>query len=167
MNGDRRGDWEAEVDDRLVNLTSAQRSTDKELDDLDLKYEAIDKVIRGDPEQDTDGIIARIHNLENAIQELRAERVKFKVADVASTGLKWQAWAVIIAAILGLLGGILPNLTKIKETFRPSKEAKYQPDERLRKEIEADKRRHRRHTTHLLSAPPLVSSGSTPTTELK
>lgn len=54
-------------------LNSAQRISDKELDDLDLKYEALDKVLRGDPEQGTDGMIARQHANENMHNEMRAE----------------------------------------------------------------------------------------------
>jgi hypothetical protein len=141
MTDERRDDWKAGVDDRLMSLTSSQRITDDQLDDLDLKYEAIDKVMRGDPEEDTDGIISRIHNLENAIQELRAERVKFKVEDVTAKGLKWQAWAAIIVGIAGLLAGLLPNIGRIRSSVTTIDDT-YRPDEKLRREIEADKRKH-------------------------
>ena len=136
-----------------MSLTTAQRTTDDQLDDLELKYEAFDKVLRGDPEEDTDGLIARMHNLENAVQELRAERVKFKVADETTKGIKWQVWGAIVVAILGMLGGILPNLALIREVFG-GKEVHYEPDAKLRKEIEADKRRHHKkwkETTKALS----------------
>lgn len=74
MDGDRRGDWEKGVDENLAMLNSAQRTTDKELDDLDL----LDKVLRGDPEEGTDGLIARQHALENLHNELRAELGRIK-----------------------------------------------------------------------------------------
>ena len=97
---ERRDDWKNGVDKKLVDLTSAQRSTDDELDDLGLKYGSLDRILRGDPENDISGFQERLHNVENGLQELRAEKVKFKVADTAIQGFKWNFWTVFLSAII-------------------------------------------------------------------
>ncbi len=103
---DRRDDWRNGVDKKLVDLTSAQRSTDDELDELDLKYNTLDRIIRGDPENDISGFHERLHNVENGLQDLRAEKVKFKVADTAIQGFKWQFWGLVLTAIITTIGAI-------------------------------------------------------------
>ena len=135
-------DWRARVDQSLVNLTSAQRVTDDQLDDLELKYEALDKVLRGDPEKDTDGVIARLHNLETSLNAIHAERLKIQIADDNTRGIKWQVWGSIVVAIIGALAGILPNLGRIKISLTPFSKIQYEPDTKLQREIEADKRKH-------------------------
>lgn len=115
---DRRDDWRTGVDQNLVSLNTAQRVTDQQLDDLDLKYEAIDKVLRGDPETDTDGFIARLHNAENAILELRAERVKFKVADVTVTGFKWEFLTKVTVQLLILAGFLILGWDKLEGLYQ-------------------------------------------------
>ncbi len=103
-NEERRDDWRNGVDKKLVDLTSAQRSTDDELDDLDLKYDVLDKIMRGDPENDHIGFDERLRTIETGLRELRAEKVKFKVADTAVQGFKWQFWQFILAALIAAVG---------------------------------------------------------------
>lgn len=143
MGDERRDDWKSGVDDRLMSLTSSQRTTDDQLDDLELKYEALDRVMRGNPEEDTDGLIARLHNVENGLQELRAERMKDRMGEVSVKGVKWQVWGTILAAIITTGGLLMINLSKIKEAFQ-GKEAHYQPSKKLLREIQKDKELHRR-----------------------
>lgn len=100
MADDRRDDWRNGVDKKLVDLTSAQRSTDDELDDLDLRYNTLDKIIRGDPENDHIGHDERLRAVETGLRELRAEKIKFKVADTTVQGFKWQFWGLILAAVI-------------------------------------------------------------------
>ncbi len=69
---DRRGDWENGVNENLVSLNAAQRVTDKIVQDLDIQYARIDKFLRGDAEEDVDGLIARLHALETRVNEMRA-----------------------------------------------------------------------------------------------
>lgn len=70
---ERRDDWRHGVDENLVSLNSAQRSTDKELDELDLLTQKHERIILGDPENDKIGISAQIDSLETLVNELRAE----------------------------------------------------------------------------------------------
>lgn len=139
---ERRDDWKNSVDKKLVDLTSAQRSTDDELDDLGLKYGSLDRILRGDPEADLSGFQERLHNVENGLQELRAEKVKSKVADTAVQGFKWQAWSVILAAALTALGAYFSR-DRI-ETWMASQPK--DPIEQREDEIEHPKPHHpRRH----------------------
>jgi len=106
---ERRDDWKNSVDKKLVDLTSAQRSTDDELDDLDIKYNALDRIIRGDPENDISGFQERLHNVENGLQDLRAEKVKFTVADTTVQGFKWNFWTVFLSALIPSLLALALN----------------------------------------------------------
>lgn len=69
---DRREDWRSGVDENLVTLNTAQRVTERQLDDLDLKYDDIDKLLRGDAELEHDGLIARLHSIETTLNKLAA-----------------------------------------------------------------------------------------------
>ena len=145
---ERRDDWKNSVDKKLVDLTSAQRSTDDELDDLGLKYDALDRIIRGDPENDRSGLHERLHLVENGLQELRAEKVKLKVADTAVQGFKWQAVGLVLAATITALGAYL-NRDRIKAW------ADRQPKDPIeQREEEIEHPTHRRHHPHPTPPPP-------------
>ena len=73
MDGDRRGDWENDVNKNLISLNTAVQSVQKLIEELELDYAAFDRVLRGDAEEGTDGLIARQHTTENMVNELRAE----------------------------------------------------------------------------------------------
>jgi hypothetical protein len=70
---DRRGDWEHGVDESLVALNAAQRSTDKEIDDHDLLIERHERILVGDPEEGKIGISAEYEILESKVNALEAE----------------------------------------------------------------------------------------------
>jgi len=142
---DRRDDWRSGVDENLVSLNTAQRVTDREVEDLELKYEGHDKILRGDPEHDTDGLVARLHTQENLVNELRAEYGALKQTirgyHDGSPGLEgrvdalegikknrerkegyyWQFITAVAVAIIGLVGIILTNLKEIKAHLPKSK----------------------------------------------
>jgi hypothetical protein len=152
--------WENAVDKKLVDLTSAQRSTDDELDELDLKYNSLDHIIRGDPENDLVGFQERINTLEVGVRELLAEKVKLKVSDSAVQGIKWQSVTAIVCAVIVGLSAILPHLDKIISVFY-NDDAVYEPDAKLKQAIEADKRRHRNKKiiVHYIKALPVETTG--------
>jgi len=139
---DRRDDWRNGVDKKLVDLTSAQRSTDDELDDLGLKYDSLDRILRGDPETDISGFQERLHNVENGLQELRAEKVKSKLADTTVQGFKWQFWGIILAAAFTALGAYFSRNQIEALMDRPSTD----PIQRREEEIENPKPHHHKHS---------------------
>ncbi len=72
----RRDDWHNSVDERLVNLTSAQKSADanfveieKDLADVQREHSRLDRILRGDPETNLEGLILTIHMLRNDVQK--------------------------------------------------------------------------------------------------
>lgn len=70
---DRRGDWEKAVDVTLLTLTQCQRSTDQELDDLDLKTQSHDRIILGDAENGKIGMSAQLDANETLLNATRSE----------------------------------------------------------------------------------------------
>lgn len=61
-----------QVNESLVNLTTAQKVTNDHLDSIDETLDALDRVIRGDYEKDQDGLVARFKKVETYVNELRA-----------------------------------------------------------------------------------------------
>lgn len=100
-----------------MSLTTAQKVTDRQLDDLDLKYQAIDKILRGDPETDTDGFAARLHVVENGLQEIRATLLKAHMADVEVTKSKWEFAGKILERLLILAGILLLGWDKLQSLY--------------------------------------------------
>lgn len=157
---ERRDDWRRGVDQTLVSLTTAQRVTDQQMDDLELQYAAIDKVLRGDPETDTDGFIARLHNLENAVQELKAERVKFMVADVTVKGFKWEFLTKVTVQLLILAGLLILGWDKVAELTRKLSRQVESPLEREIEQARHPKGKVHYKTRHVPAEVPLDESHS-------
>ncbi len=64
--------WRENVDSRLVTLITAQTVVNDRLDELEEISEALDRVLRGDPEKDTGGLIERLHDAETSTSRLSA-----------------------------------------------------------------------------------------------
>lgn len=124
---DRRDDWRTGVDESLIMLKTAQRVTDQQVDDLEVKYEAIDKILRGDPEIDTDGFAARLHNVENGLQEIRATLLKMHMADVEVSKSKWEFAGKIIERLLILAGILLLGWDKLEGLYQKILHQKQSP----------------------------------------
>ncbi len=128
---DRRGDWEKGIEESVVMLTSAQRSTDVEINDLDLLTHAHEETLHG--ELGTSGLIGRIEALEKMSSRLEAcvfsspgnkngldSRVDALEDDSPTKAKKWDfATAVTVALIgvvgtaIGLLGLLIMNWEKV------------------------------------------------------
>lgn len=65
-------DWRNRVDERLVDLTTAQKVTNDHLDQIDETLDALDRTIRGDYEKDHDGLVSRFKEVEHTVSQLRA-----------------------------------------------------------------------------------------------
>lgn len=91
------------VNERIVALTAAQKVTDDHLDQLDETLDALDRVIRGDYENSTDGLMARIKEAEHDLRKINM--VLFKDA----TGKKG-----IVDTIDALVSGNMDSLERRK-----------------------------------------------------
>jgi hypothetical protein len=127
MPNDRRDDWAHGVDELLVTLTTAQKVTDQQLDELESTLDALDKILRGDPEKDTDGLIARLHTMENHIAKLDScvfkdtagnKGIQGRLEDIEreerNAGYRWKFWTAIVGMILATITAVLTNLDKLE-----------------------------------------------------
>lgn len=89
------------IDERLVDLTTAQKVTNDHLDTIDETLDALDRTIRGDYEKDHDGLVARFKELEHSVSQLNA------VVFQDSTGKKG-----LIATVDGLVSGKMEKVER-------------------------------------------------------
>ncbi len=123
-------------------LNSAQRSTDKEIDELDLLTQRHERIILGDPENGKIGISAQSDSLENLINELRAEmrslradlygdhtghigldsrvgRLEDKRARAdRREGWAWDSVTKIIVELLVVIALLLLNWDRVEDFFK-------------------------------------------------
>lgn len=128
----RRDDWAASVDERLVNLTSAQKSADTDLDDLRLELLKVDRILRGDPERDLDGLIEMIKEHQKEINKFNAllnpdhlgqggllndlrEVLGSRQRSEKREGYLWKFATAVVVQFLILIGLIVVNWDKIQE----------------------------------------------------
>ena len=123
---DRRGDWEHGVDENLAGLNTGQRVTDRLLEDLDQNYGALDRLLRGDAEKETDGLIAKVHEIETKLARINAvlfvdstghkgiqHDVESLLSGERTVAERWKFAAAVLVAALSLLGLVLTNWLKI------------------------------------------------------
>jgi hypothetical protein len=133
MAEDQGDDWHNAVDERLVNLNSAQGTTDIELAQVEKKLSEIDDILRGDPQNKLDGLIPDINYLKNEVNKFNRifdkdylghgglqsfitylydqEQVRDRQA-----GYRWgfvnsvtATFGTIIVSIVGLIGYLIIN----------------------------------------------------------
>ncbi len=134
MSDDRRDDWHNSVDARLVNLTSAQKSTDDDLDELWKEIATFDRLLRGDPEENLEGLNAEVSAVKKEINKFNA---MFNKDYLGHGGLesfitylyhqeksrqtersyRWPFWGTVIAAVLGLAAVGLTHRDEIMKWF--------------------------------------------------
>lgn len=134
MNEDRRDDWRSSVDEHLMALTTAQKVTDKQLEDIEQVLTRWDRILRGDPQEDLIGLTEQIRNLELDIRKINA--VLFmdstgkrgiahdidvlmdrKKARTEGSQYRWQFWTTFVAALIAALTAILTNWDKIRKSL--------------------------------------------------
>lgn len=106
---DRRDDWSHGVDENLASLNSGQRVLDHEIGQMRRLLSEIDNLLRGDPERDTDGLIARLHAFENDLNMLKAiiltdkagnrglvARVEMLESGEKRVEYRWKFWVALI-----------------------------------------------------------------------
>ena len=128
---DRRGDWESSVNDRLVSLTSAQKTTDDELDEIQERLAKDDRILRGDPEEDHEGLQEAINRhqvllnklnailnpdhlgnggLLNDVREIKQDRERSEKRE----GYIWKFATAVIVQFLILTGLLIVNWDNIQ-----------------------------------------------------
>jgi hypothetical protein len=146
-DGDRRGDWEKGVDENLASLNAGQRVWEHE-QKLVRKVQADhDRIMRGDPERDTDGLIARLHNEENKVAMLEAVVLKDKAGGKGLSGrvqaledrertadTRLKVWIALIGLLSAILVAVVSNLDRIERFMgKESKDPVHQAIERAKR----------------------------------
>ncbi len=128
--------WKNSVDTRLVDLTSAQKSADIDLEKLTRKSDKIDRILRGDPGRNIKGLIEAINHLDTEINKFNRifdkdylghgglvsfityiyEREReHQQANEIHAGYKWGFWGLILAALIGAAAAILTNKDQLEK----------------------------------------------------
>ena len=127
---ERRDDWRRGVDENLASLNTGQRVTDRLLEDLDANYAALDRLLRGDAEKDTDGVIGRLHHLETQIAQLNSvifmdaagkhglqHTVEKLLSGERTSDNRWKFATAVLIALIPVLGAVLLNWGRISAYF--------------------------------------------------
>jgi hypothetical protein len=162
---DRRDDWHNSVDARLVNLTSAQKSADIDLERLKDETAEMDKILRG--ERKTRGLIEAVNHLENEVNKFNRifldkdyagyqglpafltylyNQEKSRNEDrQALSGYRWGFWGLILAAAIGAAAMVFTNKDQI-EKWWPHKMS---PFDQMIERAAHPKSRHRHYTIRI------------------
>lgn len=62
--------WRDSVNDRLVSLTSAQKNSDDQMDDMDLEIIGLKETLNGDPKERDGGMIGQVNRMETTLNAL-------------------------------------------------------------------------------------------------
>lgn len=151
-NEDRRGDWEKGVDENLASLNAGRRIQDRDLSLLRKDVDKHDVVLRGDPQSDTDGMAARLHNQETEINLLKAvvlkdragghglvDRIEALEKRERDSDRRLKVWIAVIGLLSAVLVAAASNVDRI-ERFLNKKD-----NDPVSKAIERAKRPPRKH----------------------
>ncbi len=129
-------EWRKTVETRLVSLTSAQKTTDDDLDKHDGRIEEIEELLEGDPlKREDSGLKGDVKELNRSVNELRAIMapdhlghggIKHRLDAVENAlGLKvensigrWKAVVAAISATALITSAVVYNLDRITASLR-------------------------------------------------
>jgi hypothetical protein len=127
---ERRDDWHTGVDENLASLNAGQRVWEREVSSIKRHLEEFDRLVRGDPDKETDGLMSRLHQLENEINKLKAVvlrdtagnkgligRVEILESEERTAENRWKFATAFTVALLSLIGLILTNWTRLLTYF--------------------------------------------------
>jgi hypothetical protein len=140
---ERRDDWHNSVDTRLVNLTSAQKSADIDLERIHRELIKFDRILRGDPERNIEGQIEALNHLKTEINKFNrifdkdylghGGLISFitylhdKEKDRSEArSYKWPFWATVIAAAIGLATAGLTHKDEVMKWFPKHKPSPFE-----------------------------------------
>lgn len=162
MENDRREDWRNSVNDRLVSLTSAQKTTDDELDEIQEKLREIDHILRGYPDEDLEGLIASRDKLATQVLKFNAllmpdihghggvvndlnEVLQNRTAREKRADHFWKFATAVVVQFLILIGLLVVNWDRIQEYIvlheHIYQAASIEKDTKKRKALRAHKKR--------------------------
>lgn len=124
---DRRDDWHHGVEENLASLNAGQRVWERDLHAIRKTLADIDNLLRGDPEKDTDGIVARLHSQENEVNLLKAILLKDRAGNKGIVGrvedlesgerrseTHLKLWVALISLASAMTVAAISNLDRIE-----------------------------------------------------
>ena len=131
---DRRDDWRHGVDENLASLNAGQRVWEHDLKAIRRDIAAIDRLLRGDTDKETDGLISRLHHQEVEINRLRAVLDPDKAGNKGVVGRlenleneekqtieRWKFWVAFVGLLGAILVALITNLDKIEGFLKSQK----------------------------------------------
>lgn len=174
--------WRNSVDERLVNLNAAQKTADDDLDDIRVEVEKVDRILRGDPEENKEGLNAAMDRQQAEIQKFNRifdkdhlgnggllEDIRYLMEDRKRHEMRennaWKLVTAICVQFLILIGLLVVNWDHIQE-FIVLREHIYQAasierDTKKRKVA----RTHKKHKAVETPAEPVEPDKEDPTNE--
>ncbi len=166
--------WRESVEARLVNLVSAQKSTDDQLDEQDLEIVGLKETVNGDPKDRDGGLIGQVNTLETSLNSIQRvlqpdaagnaglvaqfREVKQKVlGKEKEQEYRWNflnsatvAIASILVALISIAGLLITNWDKVSEFL--NRKGKTDPVEQMIENARHPKPR-RRHIVRVKPVP--------------
>jgi hypothetical protein len=137
LGDDRRDDWHNSVEERLVNLNSAQGTTDLAISGIEKQLSEIDNILRGEPANNIESLVENVNALKTDMRKVNRvffdkdylghgdgvsfliflynqEKTRQKESD-ARSGYKWGFWTAVVVAVIGLAGLVITNKDQIEK----------------------------------------------------
>ncbi len=134
---ERRDDWRHGVDENLASLNAGQLVWSEEVKRIRADLEDIDRLIRGDAEEDTDGVMARMHSLETTLRMLEAVVLTDKAGNPGLQGrvsvlegkkdvrvARWAFYSALLGMIAAIAVAIITNLDNLHRFIHPPVKSK-------------------------------------------
>lgn len=136
MGDDRRDDWSHGVDENLASLNAGQRVWERDIASIRKALADMDKILRGDFQNDTDGMIPRLHQQENDMNMLKAVVLKDKAGNKGIQGdvedlkrgerrseNRLKIWVAIVGLLSMVMTASVSNIDRIQAFFSHARPA--------------------------------------------
>lgn len=127
--------WRERTDERLASLTSGETVQNDRLDAMEEQMRELDRVLRGDPEKDSGGIVEHLHEVQTGLNALRAlmapdalggggvlNRLKMlekkEAREFRASEYHWKFWIAIVGFISAVTVAVVTNVDRIEAFWR-------------------------------------------------
>lgn len=154
--------WREKIDHEQVTLMTGYQVLAERIKRVERQVSELHRAILGNPETETDGAMARLHQQENAINLLKAivlkdsagtkglvGRVESLESQERTQDSRWKFWTAIIVAIISLIGLCITNWDKMSAFL--NREEGRDPVEQKIEHARHPKSRHRHYTVTIPS----------------
>lgn len=133
------------IESRIVSLTSSQKVTDDEMDELAGSMAGLDELLHGDRSQRDSGIVGQLNSIETKVNSVLAilhpdntghggllyehGEIKRKVlGKERSREEQWKFWGLVIVAMISTVGYLIKSWPEISAYWETQANRKKQVD---------------------------------------